>query len=68
MRRWQNFVLARFCPVAILNLQLDDIISIISAHVMAEEFQKYKNILDREKEEFRWQLEREVSTFLVLLE
>ena len=29
---------------------------------MAEEFQKYKNILDREKEEFRHQLQREVSS------
>ena len=31
---------------------------------MAEEFQKYKNILDQEWEEFKWQLEREVSAFL----
>ena len=36
-----------------------------TVHEMAEEFQKYKNILDREKEEFRHQLQREVSTFLV---
>ena len=28
---------------------------------MAEEFQKYKNILDRERKEFKRQLEREVS-------
>ena len=28
---------------------------------MAEEFQKYKNILDQEWEEFKRQLEREVS-------
>ena len=31
---------------------------------MAEEFEKYKGILARECEEFRQQLEREVSTFL----
>ena len=31
---------------------------------MAEEFEKYKGILDREWEEFRQQLKREVSTFL----
>ena len=31
---------------------------------MAEEFQKYKNILDQEWEEFKWQLEREVSASL----
>ena len=35
---------------------------------MAEQFQKYKDILDREKEEFKKQLEREVSTFLILFE
>ena len=29
---------------------------------MAEEFQKYKDILDREKKEFKKQLLREVST------
>ena len=29
---------------------------------MAEEFQKYKEILGREKEEFTKQLKREVST------
>ena len=32
--------------------------------IMAEEFEKYKGILDRECEEFRQQLEREVSAFL----
>ena len=32
--------------------------------IMAEEFQKYKNILDQEREEFKQQLEREVSAFL----
>ena len=32
--------------------------------IMAEEFQKYKNILDQEQEEFKWQLEREVSVSL----
>ena len=32
--------------------------------IMAEEFEKYKGILDRECDEFRQQLEREVSTFL----
>ena len=31
---------------------------------MAEEFEKYKGILDRECDEFRQQLEREVSAFL----
>ena len=31
---------------------------------MAEEFQIYKNILDWEREEFKWQLEREVSASL----
>ena len=31
---------------------------------MTEEFEKYKGILDREHDEFRQQLEREVSTFL----
>ena len=31
---------------------------------MAEEFEKYKGILDREWEEFRQQLKREVSAFL----
>ena len=31
---------------------------------MAEEFKKYKSILDREWEEFKQQLKREVSTFL----
>ena len=34
---------------------------------MAEELKKYKNILDREREEFRCQLEREVSAFLIFL-
>ena len=34
---------------------------------MAEEFRKYKDILDREREEFRHQLEREVSAFLIFL-
>ena len=29
--------------------------------IMAEEFKKYKSILDQEQEEFKWQLEREVS-------
>ena len=32
--------------------------------IMAEEFEKYKGILDREQEEFRQQLKREVSAFL----
>ena len=32
--------------------------------IMAEEFEKYKGILDREQEEFRQQLKREVSVFL----
>ena len=32
--------------------------------IMAEEFQKYKSILDREQEEFKQQLKREVSAFL----
>ena len=32
---------------------------------MAEEFQKYKNTLDREQEEFKQQLEREVSASFV---
>ena len=32
--------------------------------IMAEEFEKYKGILDREWEEFRKELKREVSTFL----
>ena len=31
---------------------------------MAEEFEKYKSILDREWEEFKQQLKREVSAFL----
>ena len=31
--------------------------------IMAEEFKKYKGILDREHDEFRQQLEREVSAF-----
>ena len=31
---------------------------------MAEEFEKYKSILDREQEEFKQQLKREVSAFL----
>ena len=31
---------------------------------MAEEFKKYKSILDREWEEFKQQLKREVSVFL----
>ena len=31
---------------------------------MAEEFWKYKNILDWEWEKFKWQLEREVSASL----
>ena len=34
---------------------------------MAEEFRKYKDILDRERKEFRHQLEREVSAFLIFL-
>ena len=33
---------------------------------MVEEFQKYKSILDREWEEFKQQLKREVSAFLSL--
>ena len=33
-------------------------------YTMAEEFEKYKSILDREWEEFKQQLKREVSTFL----
>ena len=33
---------------------------------MVEEFQKYKNILHQEQEEFKWQLEREVSASLPL--
>ena len=32
--------------------------------IMAEEFEKYKGILDRECEEFKQQLKREVSIFL----
>ena len=31
---------------------------------MAEELQKYKDILARERKEFREQMEREVSAFL----
>ena len=31
--------------------------------IMAEEFEKYKGMLDRERYEFMQQLEREVSTF-----
>ena len=31
---------------------------------MAEEFKKYKSVLDREREEFKQELKREVSTFL----
>ena len=31
---------------------------------MVEEFKKYKSILDREQEEFKQQLKREVSVFL----
>ena len=31
---------------------------------MVEEFEKYKSILDREQEEFKQQLKREVSAFL----
>ena len=31
---------------------------------MVEEFKKYKSILDREQEEFKQQLKREVSAFL----
>ena len=31
---------------------------------MAEEFKKYKSILNREREEFKQQLKREVSAFL----
>ena len=31
---------------------------------MAEEFEKYKSILDRERKEFKQQLKREVSAFL----
>ena len=56
--------------MAILNLQIDDIISIstfcgvIQCFIMAEDFQKYKSILDREWEEFKQQLKREVSAFL----
>ena len=32
--------------------------------IMVEEFEKYKSILDREWEEFKQQLKREVSAFL----
>ena len=32
--------------------------------IMVEEFKKYKSILDREQEEFKQQLKREVSAFL----
>ena len=32
--------------------------------IMAEEFEKYKSILDREWEEFKQQLRRAVSAFL----
>ena len=32
--------------------------------IMVEEFEKYKGILDRECDEFRQELEREVSAFL----
>ena len=32
--------------------------------IMAEEFEKYKSILDRKQEEFKQQLKREVSAFL----
>ena len=31
---------------------------------MVEEFKKYKSILNREREEFKQQLKREVSAFL----
>ena len=46
--------------VAVLDLE-DNILK------MAEEFQKYKDILKREQEEFRKQFEREVSTLKFLL-
>ena len=34
---------------------------------MVDEFGKYKQILEREDEEFRWALEAEVSSSLFLL-